>query len=141
MLDYYSYGLIGLFLICFLAATILPFSSELVVITFLLSNQYSNISIIAVATIGNSLGSALNYFLGYIGNHFWLKKFGAGLEKYKINQFIMKKGSFAAIFAWLPIVGDPLMFALGFYKTNVFITFTLMSLGKFIRYISLLLFL
>jgi membrane protein YqaA with SNARE-associated domain len=88
-----------------------------------------------IVTLGNSLGGFTNYFLGYIGNPLWLKK--VGISETKIQTFetkIQRFGVWLAFFSWVPIVGDPLSIALGFFKTSFWKFTLLMVLGKFIRY-------
>jgi membrane protein YqaA with SNARE-associated domain len=69
-----SYGLLGLFFLCFLAATIFPLSSEVVVTALLLTKTHDPIHILVVATIGNSLGGFVNYAMGYYGGLTWFKR-------------------------------------------------------------------
>mgnify|MGYP001021089750 CR=1 FL=1 len=70
-----SLGLLGLFLATFLSATILPFSSEAIVLFFLAKGVDPTICL-SIATLGNSLGGASNYFIGRLGNPLWLKRIG-----------------------------------------------------------------
>lgn len=122
-------GLFGLFSICFLAATILPFSSELVFLYFLHENKYTTTEILFAASIGNCLGGLTNYFLGFLGNKLIrIKKNG------KAFYFAQKYGFISAFFSWLPFVGDPILVALGFLKSPFLKTMILMCLGKVMRY-------
>jgi membrane protein YqaA with SNARE-associated domain len=128
-------GYFGLFIVTFLSATILPFSSELLLIGMLNSN-YPIINCVLIATLGNSIGGITNYLIGKIGNPLWLKKFGVKEEKILKQQSIIQKyGAWLALISWIPIIGDPLMIALGFYRVR-FITFLiLLVIGKATRYI------
>jgi membrane protein YqaA with SNARE-associated domain len=141
MLDFYSLGLFGLFLVCFLSATILPFSSEFILATFVLSHNYSATILLFIASLGNSLGGLTNYALGFYGNKLFLKKFNSSSSFKKINLWAGKYGYWCALLAWLPMIGDPLMIALGFYKTKLIPTIYLMIFGKTIRYLVLIYFL
>ena len=69
----FELGYLGLFLSCFLAATILPIASEVFLIT-MLAAKYDPLSSLLIASSGNTLGSYLNFGIGYIGNPEWLKK-------------------------------------------------------------------
>ncbi|MDO4736907.1 MAG: DedA family protein, partial [Bacteroidia bacterium] len=68
-------GLVGLFIGCFLAATVIPFSAEILLIGALLAGC-SPLETFIVATIGNSLGSLTSYGLGYLGKWEWIEKYG-----------------------------------------------------------------
>lgn len=128
-------GYFGLFIVTFLSATILPFSSELLLIG-MFSNNYPIINCVLIATLGNSIGGITNYLIGKIGNPLWLMKFGVKEEKILKQQSIIQKyGAWLALVSWIPIIGDPLMIALGFYRVR-FITFLiLLVIGKATRYI------
>lgn len=129
-----EYGFIGLFITCFLAATVLPVASELFLGT-ILAMGYDPILSLIIATTGNTLGGWLNYGIGYLGKPEWLIKLGATKEKIenwkqKINQY----GVWLALLSWLPFVGDVIGIALGFFRANLFLSFLFIAIGKFIRY-------
>ncbi len=127
-----GWGLIGLFSSCFLSATILPFPSEVTFIYFLRSD-YSAWTVLLVATIGNSLGGITNYYIGALG-HKMLQK---NKRNSKAYQVIERFGVWAALGAWLPFIGDPIMLGLGFFQTKKTPTFIIMTAGKFLRYFSI----
>jgi membrane protein YqaA with SNARE-associated domain len=131
-----EHGYTGLFIASFLAATILPLSSEAVLV-FLLLNSYDPVISIAVATAGNVLGSVLNYALGFWGSFFIMERF-LRLSKEKISlseQRFKKYGVFSLLFAWLPVIGDPLTVAAGILKTNIYLFLSLVTAGKLFRYV------
>jgi len=131
-----EYGYIGLFMASFLAATILPFSSEVVLI-FLLLNSYDPVFSITVATAGNVLGSVVNYGLGFWGSLLVMEKL-LRLSKEEIvrsQQRFKKYGVFSLLFAWVPIIGDPLTVAAGVLKINIYVFLILVTAGKLFRYI------
>jgi membrane protein YqaA with SNARE-associated domain len=125
----FEWGLFGLFLVCFLASTIIPFPSEATLLFFLNSENYSPISILLVASLGNCLGGGTNYFIGKFARDRFLKK-----KTPKAEQFVLKYGVYSALLSWLPIIGDPIMITLGIYGTKKIPTFIYMTLGKFLRY-------
>lgn len=125
-----DWGLFGLFVICFISSTIIPFPSEAAVIYFLTTDE-SAFLVLSIATLGNSLGGSTNYFLGKFGRKFISKKHP------RAERFVQRFGVWSALFAWLPFIGDPLMLVLGFYRTAMTMTFLLMTLGKFLRYLIL----
>jgi len=135
----FELGYLGLFITCFLAATILPIASEVFLIT-MLAEKYDPLSSLLIASIGNTLGSYLNFGIGYIGNPEWLKKLRVKqktIESWKAS--IQKYGVWLALLSWLPIVGDIIGIALGFFRANIFWSFIFMAIGKFIRYLVVVL--
>lgn len=130
----YGYG--GLFLASFLAATILPFSSE-VVLGYLLTHHFSPEMTVLVATSGNVLGSVVNYALGFLGSRILLQKFfRMSVPEIETAEHRFKKyGIFSLLFAWVPVIGDPLTVAAGILKINFIVFLFLVGLGKFLRYV------
>lgn len=135
-----SYGLIGLFCICFLSASILPLSSEAVFLFFLHEQQHSFVLILLVASLGNSLGGLLNYSMGFYGNKLWMKRFGSKQRGERFNDWIRRYGAFCGFFSWVPLIGDPLLLALGTVRSKFSATMAWMVLGKVLRYAVLILF-
>ena len=135
----FELGYLGLFITCFLAATILPIASEVFLIT-MLAAKYDPLNCLFIASTGNTLGSYLNFGIGYIGNPEWLKKLRVKqktIESWKAS--IQKYGVWLALLSWLPIVGDIIGIALGFFRANIFWSFFFMAIGKFIRYLLVVL--
>ena len=129
-------GYIGLFLSSFLAATIFPLSSE-VVLVFLLLKNFDPIILISIATFGNTLGSFVNYLIGAWGSLFIIRKFLKISEDdfSKAKQRFKKYGVYSLLFAWVPIIGDPLTIVAGVLKINILLFIALVASGKLIRYI------
>ena len=128
--------LLGLFFISFLAATVVPLSSE-AVLSVLIISEASPLNVIMVATAGNWLGGLTSYFLGLLGKWEWLEKYFK-VKKEKVLRFHQKyhkHGSFLALFCWLPFVGDLLAVVLGFARINIYYVAVFMLAGKLIRYI------
>ncbi len=135
----FELGYLGLFITCFLAATILPIASEVFLISMLAAKYDPLISLI-IASAGNTLGSYLNFGIGYIGNPEWLKKLRVKQKTIESwNASIQKYGVWLALLSWLPIVGDIIGIALGFFRANIFWSFLFMAIGKFIRYLVVVL--
>ena len=130
-----EYGYIGVFIASFLAATILPFSSEVVLTGVLLGGATYWPCMIA-ATLGNSLGGMTCYWLGKIGKVEWIKKYlRLNISKLeRIQARIQKKGSWIGFFAFLPGIGDFIAVALGFMRANVWVVAVSMLIGKALRY-------
>ncbi len=128
-MDYWS--LLTCFASSFLSSTIIPFPSEATVI-YCLTQQQNPFFVLLIATTGNSLGGATNYFLGQFARDKWMKR-----TTPKAEAFVLKYGAYSALLSWVPVIGDPLMIALGIYRTKKIPTFILMTLGKFVRYLVL----
>ena len=132
-ISYFGFG--GLFLISFLAATIIPMGSEAAVIIMVLAG-YNPGLVLVVASTGNSLGALLNYFMGKWGSDFLFSRF------FKTDADVLAKaektygkwGSPALFFAWLPVIGDPLTVIAGALKVNIYVFLFWVVLGKSLRY-------
>lgn len=130
-----SLGLIGLFIGCFLAATIMPFSSDALYVAVLLATKDS-VGCLVWGTLGNWLGSVTTYWLGRLAKWEWIEKTfkvkPETLEKQK--RLIDKYGVWMALISWVPVVGDVVALALGFYKSPAVWTLFLLLVGKFGRF-------
>ncbi len=134
-MDVFTPGFSGLFLVTFLSATILPFSSELLLL-FMLSKGYDPALCLIIATTGNSIGGLTNYGIGRLGNPKWLQKAGMNPEKLdRWEKSIQRYGSWLALLSWVPLIGDPLIVALGFFRTPFSKVTILLIIGKFVRYL------
>ncbi|MEN6618467.1 MAG: YqaA family protein [Rikenellaceae bacterium] len=130
-----SLGYVGLFLGAFLAATVVPFSSDFLFVGVLVAGGNPFISFI-VATIGNWLGGLTSYYIGYLGKWDWIEKWFRVKEESLVRQKtkIEKYGSLIAFFSWTPFVGDVLAVGLGFYKVDFPKCATYMLVGKAVRF-------
>lgn len=128
-------GLLGLFIGCFLAATIMPFSSDALYIAILIATK-DPIGCLLSGTVGNWLGGVTTYWLGRLAKWEWLEKTfkikRETLEKQKMK--IDRYGVWMALLSWVPVVGDVIAVALGFYKTPAVWTMFLLLVGKFARF-------
>jgi Predicted membrane protein len=131
-----EYGYIGVFFASFLAATILPFSSEIVLTGVLLGGATYWPCIIS-ATIGNFLGGMTCYWLGMIGKVEWIKKYlRLDISRLqRIQEKIKNKGAWVSFFVFLPGIGDFIAVALGFLRVNVWFVAAFMLAGKALRYV------
>ena len=129
-------GLLGLFIGTFLAATIFPFSSDALYLVILAATD-NPAGCLAVGTLGNWLGSVMTYWIGWMGKWEWLEKWfnvkHETLQKQK--EKIDKWGAWLALTAWVPIIGDVIAIALGFYKVRPGWTMVLLLAGKFGRFL------
>lgn len=131
-----EYGYWGLFAASFLAATILPFSSE-VVFMALIALGMDIWGCIAYASVGNTLGGATCYWLGRLGKVEWLERWFK-IKREKIDRtirWLQGKGGVMGFFGFLPAVGDIMLVALGFMRANTTVVMVSMTIGKFVRYL------
>lgn len=136
-MEYFSeLGYLGLFVAAFLAATILPLSSEVVLSTLLLS-ELSPVALVVIATVGNVLGALTNYALGYWASLEVIKKWLKISEEefVQAEQRFVKYGLFSLCFAWVPIIGDPLTVIAGVLRIRLLWFAILVTMGKLMRYI------
>ena len=129
-----------LFIISFLAATILPLSSELVLSTMLLTDSFDKYLLLVVASFGNILGSSVNWYLGKKILIFKDKKWFPANERQitKGEIYFKKYGIWSLLLAWVPIIGDPLTVVAGILRVKFFTFLLLVSISKISRYIFLI---
>ena len=130
-----EYGYIGVFIASFLAATVLPFSYEVVLTGVLIGGAAYWPCLIAAIT-GNFIGGITCYWIGKIGKIEWIKKY-LRLDIRKLERWQQKlqgKGSWIGFFAFLPGIGDFLAVALGFMRADFRIVAISMLVGKSLRY-------
>ena len=129
-----------LLIISFLAATILPLSSELVLSTMLLTDSFDKYLLLVVASFGNIFGSSVNWYLGKKILILKDKKWFPVNEKQiaKSEMYFKKYGIWSLLLAWVPIIGDPLTVIAGILKINFFTFLLLVSISKTSRYIFLI---
>lgn len=134
--DLGAWGLWGLFIGTFLAATVVPFSSDVLYITVLHMTS-SPWACLAVGSLGNWLGSLTTFGLGWLGRWGWIEKWfkvdRTRLERQKV--LIDKYGVWLALLSWVPFIGDVFAIALGFYRTNPWLTALLLLTGKTLRFL------
>lgn len=131
-----EWGYIGLFLVAFIAGSVFPLSSE-VVMGLLLSGGYSLWGCVVSATLGNWLGGMSCYYVGYLGRIEWIERYlGISHEKLdRMQRFLQGRGAVMAFFVFLPVVGDVLVVALGLMRANLTLVSISMFVGKALRYI------
>jgi membrane protein YqaA with SNARE-associated domain len=126
-----------LFLSAFLAATILPISSDPVLAGALGMSLEPWWALIAVATIGNTLGSVVNWGMGLgierFKNRRWFPVSETQLERAKYHYG--RWGRWCLLFAWLPVVGDAFTVLAGVLKERLWVFVALVGLGKLFRYL------
>jgi membrane protein YqaA with SNARE-associated domain len=126
-----------LFASAFLAATVLPFYSE-VVLFALLREGGAPVALVAVATLGNTLGAVVNWLLGryllrFQGRRwFYFNK----LQIERAQRWFQRYGYWSLLLAWAPVGGDALTLIAGVMKVRLWLFLVLVGSGKAMRYIS-----
>lgn len=129
-----------LFLVSTLAATILPGSSEAALLALVVKNPAHTATLLAAATVGNTLGAVINWGLGRWLLHYadrpW---FPASAKRvHQATRLFRRYGTWSLLFSWVPIVGDPLTVAAGVLKVPFSLFLVLVAIGKLTRYLLLI---
>lgn len=132
-----QWGVLGLFLGSFLAATVVPFSSDVLLVGALAAGC-DPVSCIVSATVGNWLGGMSSYLLGWLGRWEWLERWlhvkPETLERQR--ERVSRWGVWLALLTWVPVVGDIFAIALGFYRVAPLRCALFILIGKAVRYIA-----
>ncbi len=128
----------GLFWASFLAATVLPFQSEVVLFGMLLTDHYRVVLLVLVASLGNILGSVVNYGLGRGLAHFEERRWFP-VKRAKIARaeaWYHAYGRWSLLLSWVPIIGDPLTIVAGVLRESFAVFLLLVALAKVARYVA-----
>ncbi|QFT29792.1 DedA family protein [Roseibium porphyridii] len=132
-----SAGLLGLFGVSFLAATLLPAQSELGLSGLIALGQDPVPLLVFAASLGNTLGSVVNWWLGRGVAHFanarWFPVKADNLKR--ATKWYQRYGRWSLLLSWAPIVGDPLTLAAGVLREPLWSFFILVAIAKTARYI------
>ncbi|MBA1234234.1 DedA family protein [Pseudomonas stutzeri] len=137
MLDTSAY--LGLFLAALLAATILPLQSEAALVGLLLSDAFAPWALLLIATMGNVLGSVINWLLGRSLERFrdrrWFPVSASGLAR--AQRGYQRYGRWSLLLSWVPLIGDPLTVIAGTLREPLWSFLLLVTLAKGARYLVL----
>ena len=135
MIESAGYG--SLFLSAFLAATVLPLSSEAVLAALVSSDGFVLWLLVALASIGNTLGACVNWILGRYCLHWqdrkWFPISPPALER--ASRWFSRHGQYSLLFAWIPVIGDPLTVTAGLLKLRFSRFLLLVAVSKILRYV------
>ena len=120
-------GLAAVFVASFLAATVVPFSSEVVLFGYLTLHPEQTALAVALATVGNTAGGMTTYLVGRL--------LPENKPDSKALRWLQRYGASATFFAWLPIVGDALRAAAGWLRVNWLAALGCMAAGRLARYL------
>ena len=130
---------LGLFAAAFVAATILPAQSEAVLVGLILHGGYSTPLLVAVATVGNVLGSVLNWALGRAVERYkdaaWFPVSAETMVR--AERWYRRYGQWSLLGSFLPVVGDPLTLVAGVLKVRIVPFLVLVTISKGGRYLAL----
>ncbi len=127
-----------LFVIAFISATLLPLGSEALLL-YQLSQELNIFLLFFFATLGNSLGSVLNYWLGRKGEQYLLQKKSINKNQIlKAQERFNKYGGYSLLLSWVPIIGDPITFIAGMAKYNFKRFLILVVIAKGGRYLFII---
>ena len=129
-----DWGYWGLFLSAFVAGSIVPFSSEAVMVVLVRLGLDPALCLLAAAT-GNTAGGMTCYWIGHLGKREWFGRY-LGIGEKQLDR--AGQGAWSAFFAFLPYVGEAIAILLGLMRSNVWITTLAMFAGKALRYVAVL---
>ena len=126
-----------LFFAAFGAATLLPLQSEAVLVALLLQAQHASFLLILVASLGNILGSCVNWYLGLKIEQFKNKKWFpiSEVKMLKAEKIYQKYGFWSLLLSWTPVIGDPITLIAGLMKEKFWRFLLMVSIAKTARYI------
>ena len=138
MLILFSY--FQLLLFSFLAATILPFSSEILLSTMYMTDSFQTLNLLVIASLGNISGSIVNWYLGKKINLYQRRKwFPVSSDRLKKSEYYFQKyGLWSLLLSWVPIIGDPITLFAGILNVRFQIFVILVSISKISRYVFVL---
>lgn len=136
LVDFFKdYGYWGMGLLAFLSGTVVPITSEVLLVLFL-SLGLNAVGITLVAALGNTLGGITCFMLGSLASKEWLQRFFKIPEKRmkRADMMIQKYGFWTAGISFVPVIGETLLVALGVMRVNKVKVIAVMAAGKLIRY-------
>ena len=131
----FEIGYLGLLITSFLAATFLPITSEVFLVSMLVLGCDRWITLFD-ATIGSAGGGWFNFVIGRLGKPQWLERLK--VPKNKILRWkdkVQRYGHWLGLLSWLPFIGDIMSVALGFFRAPWISSFSFILIGKFLRYL------
>lgn len=129
-----QYSLGTVFVVSFISATLLPLGSEPVVLGLVHLNPGLFWQVVLVATLGNTLGGAVDWWIGY-GAHRIADRYNRSPHHVRALAWLERLGPKACLLAWLPLVGDPLCAVAGWLKMPFWPCVAYMAIGKCARYV------
>ena len=132
-----EYGLGTVFVVSFVSATLLPLGSEPAVFGLIKLNPDMFWPAILVATVGNTLGGAVTWWMGYGAEVAYEKVSHHKPPNARALRWLGRWGTKGCLLSWLPVVGDPLCAVAGWLKLPFWPCVFYMAVGKFVRYVTM----
>ncbi|MCQ1536199.1 DedA family protein [Methanosarcina sp. KYL-1] len=130
-------GYLNLFILSFLASTVLPFGAEALLVA-LIYKGFNPFIVVMVATIGNYLGACTTYYIGLKGRDAIEKYFSPSPEKLKKSERLFNRyGVYTLLFTWVPGIGDVITMVAGLMNLRFKLFSILVFAGKFVRYFAI----
>lgn len=129
------FGLSTVFVVAFISATFLPMGSEPAVFGLVKLNPELFWPAVLVATAGNTLGGALNWWMGYGAHRAYDRISHLHHQEGRALRWLRRFGPRACLLSWLPVVGDPLCGVAGWLKLPFWPCVAYMAVGKLARYV------
>ena len=128
-------GYTALFLVSFLASTLLPLGSEWLLVLMVV-NGFDPLAAVATATAGNLLGALTTYLIGRYGGEWLIGRVlrVSPAQRQRAEGQYRRFGIYSLLLSWLPVIGDPLCLAGGALKTDIRLFTVLVGIGKLARY-------
>lgn len=135
-----QWGYAGLLICSFIAGSVIPLSSEAIVLACIGPLHLDPVWCLVSATIGNVAGGMTCYWMGSLGNMEWITRYcHVSPEKLaRAQRYVERYGAWYALLAWIPILGSAISVALGYMHANKAITILAMTIGKALRYAALI---
>jgi len=137
MLNSDNADLWGLFISAFISSTLLPGGSEALLLWMQANQHYHPLTLVSVATIGNTLGGMTSWWIGYAFTQHVKTQISAKASTRKAIAWLNKYGMLMLLFSWLPVIGDALCVSAGYLRFHPWYSAFFIGLGKFARYVFL----
>ncbi|NBQ27008.1 MAG: DedA family protein [Rhodobacteraceae bacterium] len=130
---------VSLFFSALIAATVFPAQSEMVLVYLVQQAAHPVWALVVVASIGNVLGSVINYALGYSVHRFKDRRWFPASPKQmdRAQAFYAKWGRYSLLASWVPIIGDPITVVAGVLRDRFLVFLILVAIAKSGRYVVL----
>ncbi|MEJ2471359.1 MAG: DedA family protein [Desulfuromonadales bacterium] len=131
-----EHGYPALFLLSFLAATLLPLGSEWL-LAVMIAHGFAPVGVVWIATCGNTLGALTTYAIGLWGGPLLIGRLLriTPSDQLRAEKYFNRYGSWVLFFSWVPVLGDPLCLVGGLLRTGLVRFLLLVACGKLLRYL------
>ena len=121
----------GLFFSSVISSTVLPGSSELFVVSLINFSEHSKYLILTIATLGNSIGSMITFYMGFLVRRY-------KPDNFRIEKLVIKYGERTLLLSWVPLIGDIICLVAGYFKLNPIRSLFIIVISKALRYIFII---